>query len=594
MFKIENNSIVYENISIDNSFELNQSLKHAFELYQNNILISTIKFLNCNFIERQNFISFDNCNKSFLCIVIKQCNIEANQALYFTNCSYKGTLQINTDNDLAIQSSNLNQLQIMLEKDVTLIDVMAFNISNLRIEGQQHYFVKKINISQDSFMNFISTNEEKTEIKEYECLIKNLDIGQIDYTVNENLLNKIKLEKLNFIDDEASRFQINSWRFKNDIEFDLNNVTINSKFNFNNLKIQNSHFENINFSKLAFNNSTIKSSKVIGCQFEEEKDYEIRQVYAILFIFLIITLILASIFKPSLLSSTNSSTAVIEAIKVFYKYIFGLLMVLSFVSIPFIFFKHKKIADENINFTIFHALYIEFVYPIKIKISQLFPTQFKFDQELIYKSSKDIKNYYARLEENYRVLKNLFSENNDLHMKNEFLYSESLMKIKQQTFFYDFFKSIFFLLRKDLLKSNIHFKNIVFFNLDFYSYLLNGFGRRWKRAFLNLVIFFFICQNFLVDIRDFTSTKETPAFLLKMIDSLNYQTKGFSLITSMQAKENIIELFLLSRLDLLKTGSGKWFEYTSYGAFVKYSILTMIFMLLTSSLLIALKRRFEK
>jgi len=226
-------------------------------------------------------------------------------------------------------------------------------------------------------------------------------------------------------------------------------------------------------------------------------------------------------------------------------------------------------------------------------------------QDLLKILRKSIKSFFWKIDDfNLQKLKEIeslnrqlkvaFEASKDTQHAHEFLYSEMLMKIRQKNIW----------------------ANLI--NVDFWNYQVNGFGRRWRRALMNLFIVYFVAVFIFLFSSpfQFKVANQAPSFVREanqtVFHGITKETfeKGIIIQTSPESNTTEIKsengmpvvtnllgltsVYTLSKLDIFKIKTAGWFEETSFWNFFKANLIGLILLFLLGSFILAFKRRLEK
>lgn len=604
MFEINNSEVIFKNKNFNSDIKLQPFLIKAISIYEISTRIKKIKFVNCKF-DKNNLITFNTNSSKKITFEFNECT---NQNIIFKNCMLiNTTLEVLTDTKIEFKNIEAKFINIILTDNIERIKINLLKINSLNINslGKKYFQVSNLILYQNNSNSF----------NKFSISIKQVIIEELEFNLDVQNNNILKFVNCYFISDKYKSIRLNEYGslkvFFDNIEFD------NKSFlELHNLCIENSNFKNLNFSKFKLNNSTIQKSKVINCSLDEESDFDTKQVFLIFFIFMFLSAIFNRLLQSTLLNlneiPNDIKTEILKASGFAIGTVDGMLALSLVLTIPFLFFHHKKIADEYINFTLLDLLYLKVIFPIYLNLYSIIKF-FKINIKKPklphnFKNTSDVNEYYVQLEEKYKMLKKLFLENNNLSLTSELLYSEHLMKLKRYTFVYNLVKSIIFLIKKDIDNSKLYFKRNIWLNLDFYSYFLSGFNRRWQRSLLMFLTSTIFLITVVVNDKDFIHTDEVPQFVKNINDKItiienmkldeilkNTPEEIPSLMLSrLYEKLKLNSIILSSRLDLFRTSSSKWFEYSNYNSFIKYNLITIIMAFLIYNLLVSLKNRLEK
>lgn len=159
----------------------------------------------------------------------------------------------------------------------------------------------------------------------------------------------------------------------------------------------------------------------------------------------------------------------------------------------------------------------------------------------------------------YRKYKSIFKSQENIYWYNEMLYAEQLHSLKRKKWYLNFI------------------------DLKFYNYIINGFGRRWRRALLWVFSFIIITTSFIHKNVNYILQNNSPDFVEKLFLSKG-EVDGIK----------IDLIYSLSKLDILKIQSSKWFISTDFTSYVISSISSVILLFLVGAFILAFKRRLDK
>ncbi len=270
--------------------------------------------------------------------------------------------------------------------------------------------------------------------------------------------------------------------------------------------------------------------------------------------------------------------------------------ILMFLVISFLlfFYKHVATLDETREKYKKHANILKTIWAFLSATGKSLKNFFwKVDKQELLK--------LRGIESLNRQLKVAFEASKDSQNANEFVYSEMLMKIRQKNIW----------------------NNLL--SVDFWNYLINGFGIRWRRALMNFFIVF--CLAILIFMGSvpfqFEVKENAPQFidesyksLLEVIPKEELDKGLFSLINmeNNTTDNNITEkpkevkdgtpiltslvglssVYTLSKIDIFKVKTNRWFEETSFWNFFKSNVISVVLLFLFGSFILAFKRRLDK
>ena len=526
----------------------------------------------------------------------------------FSYINSKGLLTGNKKNNLLIENCHFDRLDIeadfshifIYNSTIKHLVIKNVKMDNLLLKGK----VDNLNIENSNFIDIsiessidsksfvfdnLSTKKLSISVKTIDYLqvnaINNCELISISNQSHENetIIKKFKSTWL----DGVKLFKISSFRnipiTIHDFEIDrfqdietliINNTTLgtcilkgnksyeNIIFNISHLNIlkllkisdcdmKNSTFRDINLSKCFFDNSLIADTKFYECDFEEISDIPLTKFKKLVnwftVIFYISSLLIITYFSAYI--NTYFWTSFVTTVMI------GLIF-LSGSSSIFVNAKHSRTFDE-----------ID-----KLKGDNFLPS---FIKGISIQEKKKLE----EIESVYRQLKVSFEREHNKQRANDFLYSESIMKLRQKTLF----------------------KNII--SVDFYNYLVNGFGRRWRRAFINffaslllaLVTFIFIADSYTVTDKapDFLQEAQLEVFSKNVVDENNVTIPKDGLIFV----DNLLTMsgtYTISKIDIFRIKTRGWFEEKNFLSLLTNNFIGLILVFLFASFILAFKRRLDK
>ena len=460
-----------------------------------------------------------------------------------------------------ISDGKFKEISIKCSSDAKLFKLHDLSVETLslsvrkidEIQLNAIYDCDKLHINNQS-------HEDATIINKLKCVwIKNVKLFEIlpfknvPITIEEMeidrfqnigtfILNNIILETCTLKGDKSYE----------DIILNFSHLTIQKSLSINDCNMKNSTFRNINLSKCYFDNSLIIDTKFYECEAEEISDVPLTRfkkfvnwstaMLYVLFLFIFIY------FRDYINEDfwVGFTTIIISA-----------LVLLSLASSIFVTAKHFRTLDET----------------EKLKETNFFPNFIKGINNHEKKKLEEIESVY-------RQLKVSFEKDQNKQKANEFLYSENIIKLRQKTLF----------------------KNLV--SVDLYNYLINGFGRRWRRALLNFLIFLlfaFVTFTFMADTYEVVDNK-APTFLQNAKEKIF--TKNIVEDDNISAPKNdliffenlltISSTYTISKIDIFRIKTNGWFEEKSFLALFTNNFIGVLLIFLFGSFILAFKRRLDK
>lgn len=532
--------------------------------------------------------------------------IKINSNIFKVRNNEGGTISV-TKKNLIIENCNFDKLYIeadfdnifIYDMDIKYLFIDYMEIESFRIRGKIENLTirdskcKEIAVESWSnaklfFFNSVSVNTLSFSIQTIEKIeltgINNCDLlsihnnSQESSTINKLKcvwLNKIKLFKISSFQNipitikemEINRFQdidlcninnvtlekclFNGNKSYEDIILNFSHLTISQSLKISNCNMKNSTFRNINLSKCSFDNSLILDTKFYECEAENISDIPLKKfkkiIYWSTFFFFVFYLLINTYFSDYInyYFWTGFITPIIS----------GLILLLITSNI-FLSAKHFRTLDE-----------IE-----KLEGEQSFPN-------FIRGINTNNKKKLEEIESVYRQLKVSFEKDHNKQLANDFLYSESIMKLRQKTLF----------------------ENIK--HVDLYNYLINGFGRRWRRAFLNFLVLFLVSIfTFTIMIDTYNITNKAPDFLKEanqtvfaknMLDDNNISipNDGFRFAKNLFT---ISGTYTISKIDIFRIKTNGWFEEKSFFALLINNFIGLFLVFLFGAFILAFKRRLDK
>ncbi|MHC3993686.1 hypothetical protein ACXWTF_02585 [Thiomicrolovo sp. ZZH C-3] len=543
------NAIINHNVifKFDDRFEHNG---HSF-------LVRDVIFSNCKIMG----IDVDNTQELSNLRIIK-CEIDF---FIVSQSSIKNIFIQDTDiksfkaNELQCESLEINGEKIL---EIRLDDVKSQEIS-IGCERSDMIILKKIttenfleisSFGSDCHIDVIDVQKNVQKCKIYP---KGNETLSVDFLTTSLSVSQTHLDisKVKF-----TNLDIKGEMLYADLLLNLTDITIQEKLELQNIYLGESYFRNVDLSKCQFNNSLISEAKFYECDAEKTSDWPLSKVnqrlHEVVAVFLFVALVLylvsveINIFPKEVLQIISLGLLIGTV---------GLYVLFRPIISVFINAKHKRTLDE-----------------IEAIDEDTIGSGFVNDVD------PEIKKKYERLESIYRQLKVSFENDSNKQMANEFLYSEGVMKLRQ----------------KNLLEN--------YRSVDFYNYLVNGFGRRWRRALSNFVTIFvlsivlFSYQSDTYDVQNkapvslqaLNSTKTNENHKLKEQPGTNTPPETSALTTL-----HYLELgfaYTLSKVDVLKVKTNDWFKEKNTWYFVLWNLIGLVLLFMLGSFILAFKRRLEK
>ena len=418
--------------------------------------VKAIYFENCTFKSIDLTTKIDI--KYFDCV-----NVNANDLLIdnqsLTRFSIKGIF-----NNFKLKNSNIEDTHIESTNHSNLTDLVEFRdceVKNIEIRVEQ---IKHMNFHSLKNCDKLIINTggrimgpPTAGIFEKITFFYCSNIGHISIStlmlplhINTLYLDKFfnvkEFELKNLSLDYAN---INSRKVYDNLNVNLSDVDIIQKFETRNIDFGQSVFKNINLSKCMFNNSLISKSLFHECKVDKIPDIPLMKFKKISYLLIL--------FIPILIAIISTEYTGLWKDKIIYTLTSMPPYIFTFIVISFLlfFYKHVATLDEA-----------------REKHKGFSNNRFKAITEFLQSTYKSLKNFFWKVDKKElrklqeiesvnRQLKVAFEKSKDNQNANEFVYSEMLMKIRQKNIW----------------------SNIV--SVDLWNYLINGFGRRWRRALMN-------------------------------------------------------------------------------------------------------------
>lgn len=552
--------------------------------------VKAIYFENCTFKSIELTTKIDI--KYFDCV-----NVNANDLLIdnqsLTRFSIKGIF-----NNFKLKNSNIEDIHIESTNNSNIADLIEFRdceVKNIEIRVEQ---IKHMNFHSLKNCDKLIINTGGRimgpptagifeKITFFYCSnIEHISISTLMLPLHINTLyldkffNVKEFELKNLSLDYAN---INSRKVYDNLTVNLSNVDIIQKFETMNIDFGQSVFKNINLSKCMFNNSLISKSLFHECKVDKIPDMPLIKLKKISYLLILFIPILIAVISTEYTGLWKDK--IIYALTSMPPYIF------TFIVISFLlfFYKHVATLDEA-----------------REKHKGFSNNHVKAINEFLESTYKSLKNFFWKVDDKElrklqevesvnRQLKVAFEKSKDNQNANEFVYSEMLMKIRQKNIW----------------------SNIV--SVDLWNYLINGFGRRWRRALMNFVIVFVIAVIAFVNSVpfQFVVKEKAPEFILEanqivfevipkdldigFISSIKINdvnttqesnnTDGTAIVSNLLSLSSI---YTLSKIDIFKVKTNGWFEETSSWNFLKANVIGLVLLFLLGAFALAFKRRLDK
>ena len=580
------------------------------------------KFSSEDIVINTNTLQIRNKNVELVPVTVK--------AIYFANCTFK-SIDLTTKIDIKyFDCENVNVNDLLIENQILARLSLngIFNNFKLKKSNLEHTYIDSTNHShlpnliefKDSEVKNIEIRVEQikhmsfTSLKNCDKLIINTggrimgspttgifekitffycsNIGHISIStlilplhINTFYLDKFfnvkELELQNITLDYSN---INSRKVYDNLNLNLSDVDIIQRFETRNIDFGQSVFKNINLSKCLFRNSLISKSLFYECKVDKIPDIPLVKFKKIAFAFIFFIPVLIAIININFTGSwkenlTDSLTSTLP-----YVFVFLLISFLLF------FYKHVATLDED-----------------REKHKGFSDNHLKAINEFLQSTYKSLKSFFWKVDEHElrklqgiesvnRQLKVAFDKSKDSQNANEFVYSEMLMKIRQKNIW-----------------SNL-------LSVDLWNYLINGFGRRWRRALMNFVVIFVIAIFAFMDSApfQFVVKEKAPAFILdanQTVFSVIPKDLDVGLISAIKINDanktqesnntldaqpiinnlfNLSAIYTLSKIDIFKVKTNGWFEETSPWNFLKANVIGLVLLFLLGAFALAFKRRLDK
>ncbi len=550
--------------------------------------VKDIYFANCTFksMTISTHIGLENlhCHDDVIIDDISIANLKLN-SLKISGTFTAIKLENSQIDGLSLRSKNKIQLIDIKKSKIERIEIRIIDIKTMR-------FHKLVDCKQLVILGDVVTSQNTSAVIEYFSMkfcsniehiyvsklftpfhIKNFHISDFN-NVNELELNSITI-------DSATILSRTSY---NNLKVSFSNIQINKYISMNNIDFGKSVFKNLNLSKCLFNNSLISKSLFYECKVDKIPDIPLMKFKKIAFVFIFFIPVLIAIISINFTGLWKEN--LIFALTSMLPYIFAFLI----ISFLLFFYKHVATLDEG-----------------REKYKKHSTSKLKTILMFLKSAGKSLKNFFWKMDEQElyklqeieslnRQLKVAFEASKDSQNANEFIYSEMLMKIRQKNIW----------------------MNLI--SVDFWNYLINGFGRRWRRALMNFVIVFVIAViAFMNSVPfQFVVKDKAPEFILEANQTVFEaipKDLGIGLISSIEINNdvnttqesnntdgiviisNLLDLssiYTLSKIDIFKVKTNGWFEETSSWNFLKANVIGLVLLFLLGAFALAFKRRLDK
>lgn len=462
--------------------------------------------------------------------------------------------------NLNILDGKLKEISIKCSSNAEIFSLNNLSVETLSLSVKNIDEIQLVEINNCKELNINNlSHEDATIINKLKCVwinevklftivpfknvpitIKHMEVDRFQ-NIGTFILNNITLEM----------GTLKGAKSYEDIILNFSHLTIIKSLSINDCNMKNSTFRNINLSKCYFDNSLIIDTKFYECEAEEISDVPLTRfkkfvnwstIILYIFFFFIFIYFRDYINEDFWIGFTTI--------------IISTLVLLSLASSIFVTAKHFRTLDET----------------EKLKEKNFFPN---FIKGINHHEKKKLE----EIESVYRQLKVSFEKDQNKQKANEFLYSENIIKLRQKTLF----------------------KNLV--NVDLYNYLINGFGRRWRRALLNFLVFLllaFITFTFMADTYEVVENK-APSFLQNAKEKIFTKDTVDNDISapkdSLVIFENLLTIsgtYTISKIDIFRIKTNGWFEEKSFLALFINNFIGVLLIFLFGSFILAFKRRLDK
>lgn len=572
-----------------------------FELHSSTMI--TIKHLDNTYKHEDIFIDscdirIDGITHSISKVSLWKCefnkiNIKENLDIQYLSIIDSNISSVKIDNvlkKLAITESKMKNISIK-NADMEYLSFFNTEINKIEISGsiKEIDFQSIYNVHKIIF--FSLSNCEKFNIEFSEsviekfillmpsikgmCYISADDKSRMEEFTIYNLKNIETMELKNL---NIKMGQVISEKLFYRLPISMTNIKIEERFLIENIDLNSSIFKNINISKCIYNTCLVSEAKFYECSLDKIPDFPLRKVkkFIVINIASIISALVLTVIIINGFVNENLYAPVMNIVYI-------LIVVFMFVN-TLLFYKHSATLNEDRE----EKGKISWIHFIRILWKSTLTFFWKMDASKLQKLKE--------IETVNRQLKVAFAASKDIQNTHEFLYSEMLMKIRQKNIW----------------------NNLL--SIDFWNYIINGFGRRWRRAFMNFVIMFFIAIFIFLDSSpfQFKVVERAPSFIQEsnttafseipkeVLNQGLFANVDFNAKNKSEKKEekdglpillSILELtsvYTFSKVDIMKIKTSGWFEETSTWNFFKGNTVGLILLFLFGSFVLAFKRRLEK
>lgn len=520
-------------------------------------------------------------------------NIKENLEIQYLSIMGSNISSVKIDNvlkKLAITDSKMKNISIE-NADMEYLRFFNTEINKIEISGS----IKEINLQYiynvHEIMFLSLSNCEKFNIEFSESIVKKFILlmpsikGMCYISADDkSCMEEFTIHNLNNIETlELKNLTIKMGKVGSEklfykLPISMANIKIEKSFLIENIDLNSSIFKNINISKCIYNTCLVSEAKFYECSLDKIPDFPLRKFkkFIAMSIVSILSILVLTVIIINGLVNENLYAPVMNIVYI-------LTIIFMFINI-LLFYKHSATLNEDRE--------------EKGKTSWIsfFRILWKSTLAFLWKMDASKLQKLKEIETINRQLKVAFEASKDIQNTHEFLYSEMLMKIRQKNIW----------------------NNLL--SIDFWNYIINGFGRRWRRAFMNFVIMFFIAIFIFLSSSPFPFKvmEHAPSFIQESNKTVFYGISkevlnqglfanvDFNTKNKSEKKEkkdglpillSIFELtsvYTLSKVDIIKMKTSGWFEETSTWNFFKGNIVGLILLFLFGSFVLAFKRRLEK
>ncbi len=553
------------------------------------ITVKAIYFLNCTFksikLSTKAELKYFDCEN----VILDDLLIEGQKLIRLSMRGAFNNFKLKNSNIEHTHIESINHINLIefRDSDIKDIDIRAEDIKDLTFRSLKNCDKLSINTGGNLFSQRKIAIFEK--ITFFYCEnINHISISTLLLPLHINTLyldkffNVGEFELKNLSLDYAN---INSRKVYDKLNVNFSDVKIVKKLEMKNIDFEKSVFKNLNLSKCLFNNSLISESLFYECKVDSIPDIPLMKFKKIAYVLIL--------FIPILIAVISTEYTGLWKDKLIYVLTSMIPYIITFLVISFLlfFYKHVATLDEA-----------------REKHRKRPTSNLKIFLAFIGSTGKSLKNFFWKMDEKElhkiqeieslnRQLKVAFETSKDNQNANEFIYSEMLMKIRQKNIW----------------------MNLL--NVDFWNYLINGFGRRWRRALMNFVAVFIIAVvAFMNSVPfQFVITEKAPEFILEanqtvfevmpkeldigLISSIKINSDVNTTKGSHKSEDvtpiiaNLLSLssiYTLSKIDVFKVKANGWFEETSFWNFLKANVVSLVLLFFIGAFALAFKRRLDK